>query len=214
MTPSPGRAPDTIHPSSCYASAVRWVVTALALSIVACGANEAEGGHARGETPLEPPPPPPEQEDPEPATPDEDDPAEPSEPAQPPPPPEPEPVDIEAGTRLGPIQIGMSEEDVRALGLEEAEVDPRTTAFGPYHVGFHNGEIRRVEALIGELRRIRFGDHVIDAGTHIFEIRDTFGDCVWIEGGGERYRCANGTLYVHTTHTLDPQQYTVGVTVR
>ncbi|MCA9604789.1 MAG: hypothetical protein KC619_04315 [Myxococcales bacterium] len=190
---------------------MRWsFITAFALSLlVACGANETGSGTPRSE-------PPPAQEESAP-TPEEEPPAqaeaepEPAPEPEPVRPPEPEPVDIEAGARLGPIRIGMSEADVRALGLEESVVDPRTTAFGPYHVQFRDGAVRSVEALIGPLGAIRFGDQVLRAGTHISAIRDAFGDCTWTEGGGERYVCANGTLFVHTTHTMDPQRYTVGV---
>lgn len=189
-----------------YPACVRWSVVAFALSLlVACGANETGSGTPRAEPTRA-------QEDPE-VEPAEDPPAEAEAEPEPEPaaPPEPEPVDVEAGARLGPIRIGMSEADVRALGLEESVVDPRTTAFGPYHVSFRDGAVHSVEALIGPLGAIRFGDQVLRAGTHISAIRDAFGDCTWTEGGGERYVCANGTLFVHTTHTMDPQRYTVGV---
>jgi len=188
---------------------MRWVVATLALFALACGANEPEGGDPPADTTGSAE---------EPATPEEPEeaPEEPAEEPDPEPPPEPEaePVDIEAGTRLGPVRIGMSLEEVRALGLEEAVVNPRTTAFGPYHVSFRDDAVRRVEAPIGALERIQFGDRVIEAGTHIAEIRDAFGDCVWTEGGGDRYRCAGGTLFVRTTHSMDPQRYTVGVSAR
>lgn len=175
----------------------------------ACGANEAGAGAPRAEPAAEVPPREAEEPGPEPDPPPPEEPA--PEPAAE---PAPEPVDIEAGTRLGPIRVGMSEADVRALGLAEAVVDPRTTAFGPYHVTFRDGAVRRVAAQIGALGRVRVGDRVIAAGAHIAEIRDAFGDCTWTEGGGERYVCADGTLFVHTTHTMDPQRYTLGVEAR
>jgi len=190
---------------------VRAVLLVLVLFAAACGANEAEGGQPRPDTA-----PTPESDDPE-ATAENDEP-EPADAPEPDPepeePPEPEPIDIEAGARLGPVRIGMSADEVRALGLEESEVDPRTTAFGPYHVSFDDGAVDRIEAQMGALERIRFADEVIEAGTHIHAIRDAFGDCTWTEGGGERYVCADGTLFVHTTHTMDPQRYTVGVAAR
>ena len=71
--------------------------------------------------------------------------------------------------------------------------------------------MRRVEATIGELGRIRTGDQVLPAGTHIHALRDAFDGCEWTEGGGERYRCARGTLFVQTEHTMDPARYTIAV---
>lgn len=126
-------------------------------------------------------------------------------------PPEPEPVEVVAGRALGPIQIGMSEEDVRALGLEESDGDWQSRRFGPYRVYFRRGVVHRIEARIGDLGRIRFGEHVFAAGTHIHTLRDAFGECRWYEGGGERYRCAGGTLFVHTAHTMDPARYMIAV---
>jgi hypothetical protein len=125
--------------------------------------------------------------------------------------PEPEPVDVEAGIRLGPIRIGMSEAEVGALGLPETPVDSRSRRFGPYRVFFDNRGVKRVEATISDLRRIRFGSQVFPVGTDIYHLRDAFGDCVWYEGGGERYRCARGTLFVQTQHTLDPAFYLIAV---
>jgi hypothetical protein len=128
---------------------------------------------------------------------------------------EPEPVVVEAGTRLGPVRIGMSEADVRALGLPEAEVDPRSRRFGPYRVFFDDdGAVRRVEAQMGALERVRIGEETFPVGTHIHQLRDAIGDCRWYEGGGERYRCAGGTLFVQTTHSLDPARYTIAVARR
>lgn len=130
---------------------------------------------------------------------------------EPAPPPEPEPVDVVAGSALGPIRIGMSEDEVRALGLEEREGDWRSRLFGPYRVYFDDGRVRRIEASIGALGRIRVGEHVFPSGTHIHQLRDAFGGCEWYEGGGERYRCAGGTLFVSTAHTMDPARYTIAV---
>lgn len=122
-----------------------------------------------------------------------------------------EPVDVEAGARLGPIRIGMSEAEVRALGLPESTVDPRSRRFGPYRVFFDARGVRRVEALMRDLRRIRVRGVVLEVGTHIHRIRDAFGGCEWMEGGGERYRCAGGSLFVQTTHSMDPARYTIAV---
>lgn len=130
---------------------------------------------------------------------------------EPTPPPEPEPVVIEAGRALGPIRIDMSEEAVRALALEERPADPRSRFFGPYRVFFDARGVRRIEARIGDLGRIRIGDRVFASGTHIHELRDAFGDCEWTEGGGERYRCAGGTLFVQTAHTMNPARYIIAV---
>lgn len=132
-------------------------------------------------------------------------------PAPEPPPPEPEPTVVEAGVRLGVVRIGMSEAEVRALGLEEREVDPRSRQLGPYRVFFEGGAVRRVEARMGDLGRVRIGDEVFSAGTHIHRLRDGIGSCEWLEGGGERYRCAGGTLFVQTTHSMDPARYTIAV---
>lgn len=188
----------------------------LALLASACGANPESAPEEAPATPIG------SDEGDEGATDDDGDstepapPAEPAEeaPVEPPVAAQAEPIDVEAGVRLGPIRIGMSLEEVQALGLDERVINPRTTGFGPYQVSFRDGSVRRVEAVIGELERIRFGESVIEAGAHISQIRDTFADCVWTEGGGERYRCADGTLTVRTTHTMDPQRYTVGVAVR
>ncbi|MBX3271785.1 MAG: hypothetical protein KF729_16070 [Sandaracinaceae bacterium] len=186
------------------------LVLVLGSLTVACGANDASTASSATSRPepraAEPAPAPQSATSPEPAQ-------------SPEPEPEPEParttsrqpVELEAGARLGPIRIGMSEADVRALGLAETRVDPRTVAFGPYHVTFRAGAVRRVEAEIGALAAIRFDGRVLEAGTHIGAIRDAFGDCTWTEGGGERYVCAGGTLSIRTTHTMDPQRYTIGV---
>ncbi len=119
---------------------------------------------------------------------------------------------MEAGARLGPIRIGMSESEVRELGLEEVESDePGSVRFGPYRVFFDAHGARRIESRMAELGRIRVGDQVIEVGTDIHRIRDLFGHCEWYEGGGERYRCEGGTLFVHTTHSMDPARYTIAV---
>ncbi len=197
-----------------YPACVRSVVfAAFALVLlVACGANETGSGTPRAETTAAPEAEETEAEETE----AEGTEAEETEAPAPEPeaPPTPEPVDVEAGVRIGPIRIGMSEEDVRALGLEARVVDPRVTAFGPYHVTLRDGAVHRVEAQMGPLGAIRFGDRVLPAGTHISAIRDAFGDCTWTEGGGERYVCAGGALFVQTTHTMDPARYTVGVEAR
>ncbi len=195
-----------------YPTLVRWIIFMPALLAIACGANEAASGPPESTAPPVEAPVEPTAADPvatEVASPAEipEDPPSPVE-------PEAEPIDVEAGTRLGPIRIGMSLDDVRALGLDEAVVDPRTTRYGPYRISFRDGSVRRVEASMGDLERIRFGDRVIESGTHISEIRDAFGDCTWTEGGGERYVCADGTLYVRTTHSMAPDRYTVGITAR
>lgn len=173
---------------------------ALALALSGCGAADAHSTPAT-EPAAEPEPPPRSAEAP----------ADIPEPEPPPPPPEPEPVAIEPGAALGPIRIGMSEDDVRALGLEERPGDRQSSIFGPYRVYFDDRGVRRIEAFVGELERVRVGDQVLPAGTHIHVLRDAFADCVWYEGGGERYRCANGTLFVHTSHTMDPARYTIAV---
>lgn len=189
------------------------LVLALAPCLSACGADESETrgptsadvGSTEGPAVVGP------------ATEEEaesGDPAEaeaPEETEEPAPPPEPEPVAVEAGTRLGPIRIGMSEAELRGLGLQEREGDPRSLRFGPYRVLLDEQGVRRVEAFMGDLERIRIGERVLEVGTHIHEIRDAIGDCQWTEGGGERYRCADGSLFVHTTHTMDPARYTVAV---
>ncbi|HEY8432820.1 MAG TPA: hypothetical protein VIL20_30825 [Sandaracinaceae bacterium] len=138
-------------------------------------------------------------------------PAPPPEPAEPPAPPEPEPAEVEAGARLGAIRIGMTEAEVRALGLEESEVDPRSRRFGPYRVFFRDGVVYRVEAQMGALGAIRVAGETLPSGTHIHRIRDVIGSCEWYEGGGERYRCEGGTLFVTTTHSMDPARYTIAV---
>lgn len=197
-----------------YPTGVRLLALVLLLGslTVACGANDASTASSATSRPepraAEPAPAPQSATSPEPAQSPE---------PEPEPEPEParttsrQPVELEAGARLGPIRIGMSEADVRALGLAETRVDPRTVAFGPYHVTFRAGAVRRVEAEIGALAAIRFDGRVLEAGTHIGAIRDAFGDCTWTEGGGERYVCAGGTLSIRTTHTMDPQRYTIGV---
>ena len=127
--------------------------------------------------------------------------------------PEPEPQIVEAGSRLGPIRIGMSEEEVGGLGLPltAPSVDQPEPIYGPYRVFFDDGRVVRIEAQLGALARIQLGEAVFDSTTHIHTLRDAFGDCVWFEGGGERYRCANGTLFVETTHSLDPARYRLSV---
>ncbi len=175
---------------------------AVALVAASCGANEP-APQPRVETVA--------QAEPAPTTDRAQAQPEPEEPEEPAPPPEPEPAIVEAGARLGAIRIGMSEDEVRALGLEEQEVDPRSRRFGPYRVFFEDGTVRRVEAQLGALGRIRIGGEVLEAGTHIHRIRDVIGSCEWYEGGGERYRCADGTLFVQTTHSMDPARYTIAV---
>lgn len=175
----------------------------LATVLVACGASEPSATPRVDPAPSEPAPEPPREAS---AV------AEPEPEAQPEPePPAPEPAVVEAGARLGAIRIGMTEDEVRALGLEESVVDPRSRRFGPYRVFFADGAVRRVEAQIGALGRIRIGTEVLEPGAHIHRIRDVIGSCEWYEGGGERYRCAGGALFVQTTHTMDPARYTIAV---
>lgn len=188
------------------AATVRPAALLVALTLTACGAPRAEAPRPAAARADEPEPPAEAPAAPEPAAEAPEAP-----PAEPPPPPEPEPIEVVAGAALGPIRIDMSEDAVRALGLEEREADPRSRFFGPYRVYFDDGGVQRVEAIIGELGRIRVGDDVFAAGTHIHALRDALEGCVWYEGGGERYRCADGTLFVHTTHTLDPDRYTIAV---
>ena len=180
---------------------MRWALASLALLALACGANEAEGGPRPAETAEVP-------ESRE--APDLDPESEP----EPEPPPPPAPVEIEAGRRCGPIRVGMTQEELRALGLDEASIDPRSSRFGPYRVHLRDGRVHTVEAEIGAIGPIRIGDVALEAGTHIHVIRDAIGDCVWTEGGGERYECAGGGLTVRTTHTMDPRRYTLGVVTR
>lgn len=190
------------------------LVSALALLAPACGANETRssvrnpGTTVVAEPALAPAPASAREAtasaSPTPATEETDE-------ADAPAPPTPEPVVVEAGTRLGPIHIGMSEAAVRELSLPEAEVDPRSRRFGPYLVFFEEGVVRRVEAYMGDLGRVQIGDQVLPAGSHIHEIRDAIGDCRWYEGGGERYRCSDGGLFVQTAHRLDPALYVLGV---
>ncbi len=189
----------------------RSTILLLALALSACGANGADDRAtarpadppatttAAAEPDPEPSPEPTAEAQPEPTP-------------EPAPPPQPEAVAVEAGQRLGPIRIGMSRDEVGALGLAEGEPDePDSERFGIYRVFFDDDGVRRVEAEMGDLGRIRFGDQVIASGTHIHQIRDAFGHCEWYEGGGERYRCDDRTLFVHTTHTMDPAHYTVAV---
>mgnify|MGYP001628058754 FL=1 len=187
-------------------------VFALALiTTVGCGAPETpepEPSSPRVETedPTEtetqpPGPTPTEEPPPEVATPE----------SPPPAPPAPEPVAVEAGTSLGPIRIGMSEDDVRALGLPVGARDSRSARFGPYRVWLDDEGVRRVEAHLGALERVRLGGQVFDVDAHIHAMRDAIGSCVWTEGGGERYRCADGTLFVFTDHSLDPARYVIAV---
>lgn len=134
-------------------------------------------------------------------------PPEPPPPEEPPPPPEPEPVVVEPGQSIGPVRLGMSEEELAALELETSEVDPRTRAFGPYRVQMDDGVVDRIEAFLGDLPGVALADEVFTTESHIHAIRDALGDCIWQEGGGERYRCRDGHLSVSTTHSLDPARY-------
>ena len=80
-------------------------------------------------------------------------------------PPQPEAVAVEAGQRLGPIRIGMSRDELGALGLAEGELDePDSQRFGPYRVFLDDDGVRRVEAEMGDLGRVRFGDRVFALG--------------------------------------------------
>jgi hypothetical protein len=173
-----------------------------------CGAHESDmaGGSREASEPPRP-------TRSEPAALAEPDPTPTTEPvAEAPGPPRPAPVEVEAGARLGPVRIGMSEDEVRALGLEEHGEGSRGRRFGPYRVFFTSaGAVRRVEAPMGALGRIRVGERVFEVGTDIHVLRDAFGPCEWEEGGGERYRCADGTLFVQTTHSLRPERYTLAV---
>lgn len=121
-------------------------------------------------------------------------------------------VDVEAGARMGPIRIGMSLPELRALGLPEADQGSAGRRFGPYLVQLDERGVRRIEARLGELGRVRMGGRVFDAAADIHAIRDHLGDCEWQEGGGEIYACAGGRLFVQTTHSLSPARYALVVT--
>lgn len=180
------------------------VALLLGVAFVGCGAHESDvaGGSRAAAEPRAAAPDEPEQAPAEPADEPEAPPSE---------PPRPAPIVVEAGTRLGPVRIGMSEAEVQALGLPEQEVDSRSRRFGPYRVFFGSGGVRRVEAQMGALGRIQLGEQVFEVGTDIHVLRDAFESCVWQEGGGERYRCADGTLFVQTTDSLRPERYTLAV---
>lgn len=188
---------------------VERLIVAFLLGAVAigCGASEES-------PPTRPPDPPPETETETETEPEAEADPQPEEPAEPEAPPAPEPVEVEAGTRLGPIRVGMTEAELGALGLEVSEVDPRSDRYGPYRVWVRDGAVAEVEATIGDLERIRYGGEVFEAGVDIYTLRDAFESCVWEEGGGERYRCAGGTLTVRTEHSMDPQRYVLGVRSR
>jgi hypothetical protein len=162
-----------------------------------CGASEQAADPAPVEVPREEEDEQPAREEPEP------------EPREEEPRPEPEPpaAVIEAGARLGAIRIGMTQAEVTALGLEETEADSRSRRFGPYQIYFDGETVRRVEARFGDLGRVEVGGRTYPVGTTIYELRDAIGDCEWTEGGGERYRCAGGSLLLQTDHTLDPAFY-------
>ena len=177
----------------------------LGSGTLGCGASEDPPA-----APADPPPP----EQTEVAEADSQTPPEPEAPPEPEEPPAPEPIDVEAGVRLGPIRVGMSQADLDALGLEVAEVDPRSQRYGPYRVWVRDGAVSSVEAAIGDLERIRYGGEVFEAGVDIYTLRDAFESCVWQEGGGERYRCAEGALTVRTEHSMNPQRYVLGVRSR
>lgn len=186
---------------------------ALALSFllaVACGASDetpaatsSEPATGADEEPAEP-------EEPEAEEPGAEEPEAAAEPEEPPP---PEPVEI-AETHLGPIRIGMTQEELDALGLEGEPVDPRSRMYGPYRVWVRDGSVREVEASIGDLERIRFGEETFEVGVDIYTLRDALPGCVWVEGGGERYVCADRQITVRTEHTMDPRRYVLGVQSR
>ncbi len=190
---------------------MRRLACAIALVATACGASEERGDP--GPAATEEPPAATAEATPEPEN-DEAPAPEPEPPAEPPPPPAPPPIEVEAGVRMGPIRIGMTADELAALGLETTEVDPRSQRYGPYRVWVERGAVTRVEATMGDLGRIRFGDREFEAGVDIYALRDAFPGCVWEEGGGERYRCADGRLTVVTTHTMNPLRYTLGVRSR
>lgn len=182
------------------ARALLFAATWLASFWAGCGASESAAEPSLVEAAREEPEPEPSPNvDPEP------------EPQPEPEPPEPAAVVVEAGARLGAVRLGMTEDEVRALGLEESDIDSRSRRFGPYQVFFQDGVVRRVEAAVRDLGRVQLGERIFPVGTHIFELRDAIGDCEWTEGGGERYRCSGGTLFVATDHTLDPQHYRLAV---
>lgn len=132
----------------------------------------------------------------------------------PPPPPPPPPTPVAAGERMGPITIGMSEADVRGLALEEQPLNSRYRRFGPYRVRFVDGSVFSVEAQLGDIAPIEIDGTVYPVDVSIYTLRDALPDCVWREGGGERYRCADGHLTVETTHSMASEAYTLGVYAR
>ncbi|MFK7990244.1 MAG: hypothetical protein AB8I08_29760 [Sandaracinaceae bacterium] len=187
----------THSPPFCRTLAVLLALVALS---VGCGTESPRSEAPRA--PAEEPEPPAEDPPPEPEVPPEPPPLE-----EPPPPPEPEPVVVEPGQSIGPVRLGMTEEELAGLDLEPTEVDPRTRAFGPYRVQMDDGAVDRIEAFLGDLPGVSLADQVFTTESHIHAIRDALGDCVWQEGGGERYRCRDGHLSVSTTHSLDPARY-------
>jgi hypothetical protein len=179
-------------------SALSSVLPLTFVALAGCGAQPAQEEPPRAE---------PEPAEAEPAEPPREPQPEPAEEPERPPPVVREPALVEPGAQLGAIRIGMAEAEVRALGLEESEADPRSRRFGPYQVYFDGGTVRRVEASFGDLGPVRIRDRTFEPTTSIYELRDAIGDCEWMEGGGERYRCASGALVLHTDHSLDPARY-------
>ncbi len=111
------------------------------------------------------------------------------------------PIDLQPGVGIGPVAIGMSREQLGALGLPATVNESQETAtYGPYRVGFDNGTVAWVETSIRDAPRgfNMYGVMVPPGTTTLDAVTRLIPQCgaVEVAEGGNRTSCQDGKLAV------------------
>lgn len=111
------------------------------------------------------------------------------------------PINLQPGVGIGPVSIGMSREQLSALGLPSTTNESQETAtYGPYRVGFDNGTVAWVETSVRDAPRgfNMYGVMVPPDATTLEAVTHLIPQCGALEvaEGGNRATCQDGKLMV------------------
>jgi hypothetical protein len=112
-----------------------------------------------------------------------------------------DPISLQPGVGIGPVAIGMSREQLGALGLPSTVNESQETAtYGPYRVGFDNGTVAWVETSVRDAPRgfNMYGVRVPPGTTTLEAVTRLVPQCgaVEVAEGGNRATCQDGKLMV------------------